>query len=81
MLYFLTFYIFSKYYREGGDPTPALKAIYGDSAAAKSSTAAAATTAAPTAAAAAPDLGTVTVNGVEYKKYPTPDTRFDSFRK
>ena len=79
MLYFLTFYIFSKYYREGGDPTPALKAIYGDSAAAKSSTAAAATTAAPTAAA--PDLGTVTVNGVEYKKYPTPDTRLDSFRK
>lgn len=46
------------YYSKGGDPTPALKAIYGDR---------------PDVAAAAGALGTVIVEGVEYKKYPSPD--------
>jgi len=76
---------YKKYYREGGDPTPALKAIYGDKKKAANNLAANAVGAgnamgamqAVTAALQQQkdnSLGTVWVNGVEYKRYPSPDT-------
>jgi len=48
---------YKKYYKEGGDAGPAVSALYGDKKTSKKSS----------------DLGTVNVNGVEYKKYKTPD--------
>jgi len=48
---------YKKYYAEGGDPAPALNAIYNE----------------PKEPPPV-ELGTVTVNGIEYKKYSTPDT-------
>ena len=49
---------YRKYYKDGGDAGPAVSALYGDKkGASKKGT----------------DLGTVSVNGVEYKKFKTPD--------
>jgi len=64
---------YCKYYREGGDPTPALKAIYGEKVVKSDETTA--------AAAVTVDLGKVVVDGVEYKKYPTPNTSTYQFDK
>jgi len=79
---------YEKYYREGGDPTPALKAIYGNekkplhkknnlAANAVGGGSAMGSMAAASAALEqmANDLGTVVVEGVQYKVYPPPDTR------
>jgi len=78
---------YTTYYKEGGDPTPALKAIYGGNnsaaggqqrkqppAIAVAAAAAAAWTPSPASNSVGIDLGNVTVAGVQYKKYPTPDT-------
>lgn len=48
---------YRKYYKDGGDAGPAVSALYGDKKSSKKSS----------------DLGTVTVSGVEYKKFKTPD--------
>jgi len=49
---------YRKYYKEGGDAGPAVSALYGDKKSGKKGGA---------------ELGMVTVGGVEYKKYKTPD--------
>lgn len=48
---------YRKYYKDGGDAGPALSALNGDKKSAKKGA----------------DLGMVTVGGVEYKKFKTPD--------
>ncbi|XP_023327130.1 RNA-binding protein 5 [Eurytemora carolleeae] len=49
---------YTTYYKEGGDPTPALKAIYAEKK----------------GPPVPVDLGSISINGVVYKKYPPPDT-------
>merc|ERR1711892_1634798 len=50
---------YRKYYKEGGDAGPAVSALYGDSN--------------KKSGKKATEMGMVTVGGVEYKKYKTPD--------
>jgi len=80
---------YKKYYREGGDPTPALKAIYGEKKKQNQSLADNALSAgnamgamqAATLALQQQEinrevnkLGKVWVSGIEYQRYPPPDT-------